>query len=561
MKDMDTNSIFKPYEGDEKYIFISYKHDDWETVSRIITDLNDRGYRIWYDEGLHGGQNFVNEIAVRIIKCEVFLSFLSKTYITSDYCVNELHYAFSKSKTVIPILLDDVDLPPEIEFQTVKINRLSLQKLGSEKALADRLCDWDREILDPCRRDRPKADIPSRKDELPPAAAPKKPKWVIPAAAAVIILAAVLYFTVFSGKGGGSQPAPALPTAVLTETAPAETVPAAPEASPAAAVRALPTLAPAALDDSAKKALNFLTERTGEGVPLSVYDTKESPAQGAEAVYDNAMAALAILSGNSGSANLRMKNVKKILDAQTAAIRDGSMLSDESSLKGPAVLAAVLLEADKAEPSVSYVMNAQTILDRIIAGRSSESGGFTAKGSAPERTAADNLWLGKAFQLMYEKTGNSSYREAARSAETFVQSLRPADNSYYLSGDGSELISAETQALAAILMNDRTGIDKASGLLRSGGCYAPDDRTEGCSLESTALMAMAFKKLGMEEEASRTLSALSRNQLSSGGIPGTDVPSMTDGQGREYFNFAGTSATAWFALAEAGTDPFQDETK
>lgn len=44
--------MFKAYEGDEKFIFISYAHKDSETVYPIIEKLNADGYRVWFDDGI-----------------------------------------------------------------------------------------------------------------------------------------------------------------------------------------------------------------------------------------------------------------------------------------------------------------------------------------------------------------------------------------------------------------------------------------------------------------------------------------------------------------------------
>lgn len=46
---------FKPYEGDEKYIFISYSHQNGDIVAPILEKLNSEGLRIWYDEGIEWG--------------------------------------------------------------------------------------------------------------------------------------------------------------------------------------------------------------------------------------------------------------------------------------------------------------------------------------------------------------------------------------------------------------------------------------------------------------------------------------------------------------------------
>ncbi len=43
---------FRPYEGNEKYIFVSYAHVDGDIVYPIIERLHDAGFRIWFDEGI-----------------------------------------------------------------------------------------------------------------------------------------------------------------------------------------------------------------------------------------------------------------------------------------------------------------------------------------------------------------------------------------------------------------------------------------------------------------------------------------------------------------------------
>ena len=46
---MNTIENFKPYEGAEPYIFISYAHADSDEVLPVVEDLYRRGYNIWYD--------------------------------------------------------------------------------------------------------------------------------------------------------------------------------------------------------------------------------------------------------------------------------------------------------------------------------------------------------------------------------------------------------------------------------------------------------------------------------------------------------------------------------
>ena len=48
MKEIET------YEGKEKYIFISYCHEDGDMVFPIVKRLQEEGYRIWLDTGTRG---------------------------------------------------------------------------------------------------------------------------------------------------------------------------------------------------------------------------------------------------------------------------------------------------------------------------------------------------------------------------------------------------------------------------------------------------------------------------------------------------------------------------
>ena len=84
---MNRKDLFKPYEGNEKYIFVSYNHDDSEKVYDIITEFHHRGYRIWHDKGIPLGDSFLEHLAMREKECSVVFSFLSPAYFESQYCM------------------------------------------------------------------------------------------------------------------------------------------------------------------------------------------------------------------------------------------------------------------------------------------------------------------------------------------------------------------------------------------------------------------------------------------------------------------------------------------
>lgn len=46
---------FAASSGSDPYVFVSYSHQDSEKVFPIIKQLHEKGYRIWYDEGIDPG--------------------------------------------------------------------------------------------------------------------------------------------------------------------------------------------------------------------------------------------------------------------------------------------------------------------------------------------------------------------------------------------------------------------------------------------------------------------------------------------------------------------------
>jgi uncharacterized protein YyaL (SSP411 family) len=272
------------------------------------------------------------------------------------------------------------------------------------------------------------------------------------------------------------------------------------------------------------------------------------------------MTALAVLTDKTGSSSLRSKNTGMILDPY---IGISDALPPETGTKDIAALSIAFLQADRAESAFTYVQTAQALLDRVINKRAADSGGFCENEVSSNRNTADNIWLYAAFSMLAQKTGSHRYEEAAKKAESFVQSMRSADAAYFLPGDlpenaaGSEFVSVETQAMAAIVMNDRTGLGTASSLLDNNGLFIPDNISSGHnSPESASMMALAYKLTGLDDEYLSAVSAISRIQLTNGSIPETTSPAFSDGFGKYYYRASGISATAWFAIAANGSNPF-----
>lgn len=119
---------FKPYEGTEPYVFISYAHADSPAVMRVVGDMHDRGYRVWYDEGIEVGSEWPECIASHLAGAHLVLAFISNAYMKSDNCRREMHYALTKRIKIINVFLESTEMTPGMEMQIGSI--FALMKYG-----------------------------------------------------------------------------------------------------------------------------------------------------------------------------------------------------------------------------------------------------------------------------------------------------------------------------------------------------------------------------------------------------------------------------------------------
>ena len=83
----------EPYEGPLDYAFISYAHRNSADVLPIVRDLQDAGFRIWYDAGIEIGSEWDAYIMDHLARSRAFICFQSKEFRASSYCRQEIDYA------------------------------------------------------------------------------------------------------------------------------------------------------------------------------------------------------------------------------------------------------------------------------------------------------------------------------------------------------------------------------------------------------------------------------------------------------------------------------------
>ena len=84
-------------------LFISYARVDRYYCSQIVEMLD--VHEVWYDNRLHAGQQWWEEIQRRLEWCEGLIYLLSPDSVTSEYCQRELQIANAMGKHIFPVLI------------------------------------------------------------------------------------------------------------------------------------------------------------------------------------------------------------------------------------------------------------------------------------------------------------------------------------------------------------------------------------------------------------------------------------------------------------------------
>lgn len=101
------------------WVFFSYSHADAEIVRAVARSLERFEVRVWIDQQeLRVGDQMFDEIRSGLNRADAFVFFASKNAARSSWAIHEVEYAASRRITesgaapVIPVVLDDVQLPP-----------------------------------------------------------------------------------------------------------------------------------------------------------------------------------------------------------------------------------------------------------------------------------------------------------------------------------------------------------------------------------------------------------------------------------------------------------------
>lgn len=100
-----------------KNVFVSYAHSDTEVVDKIIKMLKAvPDVQVWYDNNLRGGEHYFSVIAESILKNDYFIFVVSKSSVSSDWCIQELEFAKSEKRKIVAIWVEDTEIPAGVRM-------------------------------------------------------------------------------------------------------------------------------------------------------------------------------------------------------------------------------------------------------------------------------------------------------------------------------------------------------------------------------------------------------------------------------------------------------------
>ena len=117
-------------------IFVSYARSDQEQVFPIVEKLREKGLQLWIDhEGIHGAKLWSQEIVHAIEGCKVFILFASSTAFQSQNVTKELALASESGKHILPVFIEDAQVPTAMKYQLAGIQHLIHQKGQTQQTI------------------------------------------------------------------------------------------------------------------------------------------------------------------------------------------------------------------------------------------------------------------------------------------------------------------------------------------------------------------------------------------------------------------------------------------
>ena len=87
--------------------FVSYSRSLKIQVKAVVDLLRAAGHDVWWDTDIHTGNDWWAKILNQIEACQVMIFMISEKAVASPYCMEELRYASTRNRPILPFIMDD----------------------------------------------------------------------------------------------------------------------------------------------------------------------------------------------------------------------------------------------------------------------------------------------------------------------------------------------------------------------------------------------------------------------------------------------------------------------
>ena len=134
------------YEGKEPYIYISYHSESTDFVNKLVEILSQIGYRVWFNSNTTVEENKNSTTAEHILNCNHFIPIISKEYVDSNVCKEELKYAARLKKSITLLYLGTIGLPTDLKLRTMMASEVFVNSGETYEGLVKKLLLAGREM-------------------------------------------------------------------------------------------------------------------------------------------------------------------------------------------------------------------------------------------------------------------------------------------------------------------------------------------------------------------------------------------------------------------------------
>ena len=188
---------------DQKYVFISYKADEFDRVLPLKKHLEKNGIPCWMAPmSIRGGLSYAQEIPPAIQGCGVFLLYLTKKAQESKWVPREVDQAINCEKVIMPFMPEPCSLRDDFSFYLTNVQRYEAFR-APEETLDQMTRDIQKifgiEPMEEEEEETPEEKTPVQKPKMPKkkkvvrvGGKKKKLPWILGGALALLVLLILL---------------------------------------------------------------------------------------------------------------------------------------------------------------------------------------------------------------------------------------------------------------------------------------------------------------------------------------------------------------------------------